>query len=457
MGESNKLAFDPSVIAMPQARPRRDLHDMYLALVCFALAGYATFGKGFAYLGVPPLLVGEVTMLLGLLVVYRAGAGIAMLASVPSLLLAVLLTLVMTKAFAAVGPYGIDAIRDSVVVLYGLYAFAIIALLLEKPERLNQMLTWFGSLAFIYALWGGIAFYITSQYEEVLPRWPTSGTIMLDVRPGEAGVHLAGATVFVLLGMRKVPRWWIIPLIVSVALVTPSRGAMLSFVIPVSAAIVLGGKLKSFGPVMLTGAILFFAAYAVGLNVPLPDGRVMGPEQIVNNVESIVGSSEAANLDGTKEWRLRWWKAIVDYTFNGPYFWTGKGFGMGLAEADGFVVGLERGGPIVRSPHNAHLTMLARTGVPGITLWVLTFIAWFWMMGRNFLDACARGETYWSNIFLWVTCYLASIVIDASFDVAIEGPMIGIWFWSLFGLGVAVSMIYQYEMRERSRPQLQTG
>src|SRR5262245_53354247 len=111
MGESNELAFDPSVIAMPHARARRGLHDMSLALVCFALAGYATFGKGFAYLGVPPLLIGEVTMILGLVVIYRAGAGIAMLASVPSFLLAVLLTLVMTKAFSGVGAYGIDAIR----------------------------------------------------------------------------------------------------------------------------------------------------------------------------------------------------------------------------------------------------------------------------------------------------------------------------------------------------------
>ena len=34
-------------------------------------------------------------------------------------------------------------------------------------------------------------------------------------------------------------------------------------------------------------------------------------------------------------------------------------------------------------------------------------------------------------------------MIDASFDVALEGPMLGIWFWSLFGLGIASTMVYR--------------
>ncbi len=364
MGELSKLTFDQSAYTVVRTQRRYDLHDRYLVLFCFMLAGYATFGKGFAYVGYPPLLIGEVTMLLGLAVIFRSGCGIAMLASLPSLILMTLLVLVMWKAFSGVGPYGLDAIRDSVVVLYSLFAFTVIALLLEKPERLDTLLRWYAKFAFIYALVGGIAFQITTSYRDVLPIWPTSGNIMLDVRPGEAGVHLAGASVFMLLGLGKVPRWWLVPLLISILLVTPSRGAMLAVVVPICAATVLGGKLKRFGSVLLVSSMLFFVGYVAGLEIPLEDGRSIGPEQLVNNFESIIGTSDAANLDGTKEWRLRWWQAIIDYTVHGPYFWTGKGFGMGLAEADGFVVGKELGGPIVRSPHNAHLTMLARTGIP---------------------------------------------------------------------------------------------
>ncbi len=30
-----------------------------------------------------------------------------------------------------------------------------------------------------------------------------------------------------------------------------------------------------------------------------------------------------------------------------------------------------------------------------------------------------------------------AFMINATFDVALEGPMMGIWYWSLVGLGVA--------------------
>ena len=39
-----------------------------------------------------------------------------------------------------------------------------------------------------------------------------------------------------------------------------------------------------------------------------------------------------------KNGRLDWWKEIVTYTINGKYFWTGKGFGVNLADDDGFQV-----------------------------------------------------------------------------------------------------------------------
>ena len=217
-------------------------------------------------------------------------------------------------------------------------------------------------------------------------------------------------------------------------------------IVPIGMAVVLGGKLRQMVRLFLLGGVIFAGAYAVGLSIPTPGGRNIGPEQIVSNFESLLGSSDASNLDGTKLWRLRWWKAIQEYTFEGPYFWTGKGFGMNLAEADGFVVGAELG-PIVRVPHNAHLTMLARAGVPGLVLWLATVAAWFAMIARNIIIARRRGDQQWAMVFAWVTCYAASIVIDASFDVALEGPMLGIWYWALFGLGIGASMIYRHDIR----------
>src|ERR1700733_8214188 len=110
-----------------------DLHTMYGYLLCFVLIGYATLGKGFAYVGIPPLFIGEIVFFLGILVVIRSGCGIAMLASIPSILLILLITLVLMRTIPYIGTYGINAARDSVVAVYGLFAFIVIALLLERP------------------------------------------------------------------------------------------------------------------------------------------------------------------------------------------------------------------------------------------------------------------------------------------------------------------------------------
>jgi hypothetical protein len=33
--------------------------------------------------------------------------------------------------------------------------------------------------------------------------------------------------------------------------------------------------------------------------------------------------------------------------------------------------------------------------------------------------------------------------VNAAFDVCLEGPMMGIWFWTLFGTGIAAGRIHQ--------------
>jgi O-antigen ligase len=185
------------------------------------------------------------------------------------------------------------------------------------------------------------------------------------------------------------------------------------------------------------------------IQVEIEGGRVIGPAQLINNVESIVGRSEASNLDGTKTWRLRWWQAIQDYTLRGPYFWTGKGFGVNLAEDDGYVVGAEGGGAPVRAPHNVHLGILARAGVPGLALWIGLLLCWFGMLARSYVVALRHGDERAAKLFIWIGCYGLSMLINASFDVALEGPMLGIWFWSLIGLGIGSSMLQDFAHRRR--------
>ncbi|WP_332684199.1 O-antigen ligase family protein [Bosea sp. (in: a-proteobacteria)] len=429
-------------------RERVDAGDLYLWFLCLVLAGYATFGKGFAYVGSPPLFIGEVALLLGMLALMASRCWLAMLMTLPSLMLLAFMGWVALRTLQGIGTWGFDALRDSVIALYGAFAFIVIALLLQKPTRLGRLLGIYSRFALFYGLAGAGLAYSTSHLSHLLA-WPFSGLPVVYVRMGEASVHLCGAAVFVLLGLRRVPWYWTLGVAVGFLMIAISRGAMLAFLIPVLAAAVLGGQLRKLLPIATGGAAVLAIVMALGLQVELSGGRVIGPAQLVDNVESLLGHSESSNLDGTKTWRLRWWQSIQDYTLRGPYFWTGKGFGVNLAEDDGYVVGEENSGNLVRAPHNAHLGILARAGVPGLALWLLLLASWFAMLLRGGIEARRQGDATGARLFLWIGCYGLSMLINASFDVALEGPMLGIWFWCIIGLGIACAMLQDFA---RSRP-----
>ncbi len=418
-------------------------HDTYLFALCWVLAGYAVLGRGFAAIGLPPLYIGELSLLAGVVVLLRTRCWLALPATPACLILLVLMVWVVLRTVPYVGPYGIDALRDSVVILYGLFALVVIALVVEDPRRLAWIVSLYARFAWLYGIIGGALFIGSVFLAERLPQAPIQ---LPYVRPGEAATHLAGAAVFVLLGLRRVTLVWCVLLVVSMVLVSASRAAMLACLIPVVLAIVLGGHLRRVLPVLIVGAVMLGLGAAVDLQIPLPGGRDIGTAQILNGLASVFGTNEASNFEGTKEFRLRWWAIIQDYTLRGPYFWTGKGFGVNLALEDGYAQWVTQDS-VLRSPHNGHMTILARAGVPGLALWIGLLAAWFAMLLRSHLLARQAGDATWAAVFLWIACYGTAVLVNASFDVALEGPMSGIWFWSLFGLGVGASMTYRADLR----------
>jgi O-Antigen ligase len=425
------------------------LSDQYLLLLSGVLLGYAMIGKGFAYLGLPPLFIGEIALCAGLAVVLRTGCLIAALATLPSLVLAATMIWVLLRTLPYVGVYGFDALRDSVVIMYGGFAFVIVALLLEDGRRVNSMLRSFGAFLSIYV--PTIPFlYALSQYmADYVPNWPGYNVPFLQIRSGEIAVHLTGAAVFVLVGFRKVSSLWILFVLASMMMASvSSRGAMLAFVLPFIFAVLVLGKLRELAVGLVVGLVIFATAYAVETTFTdhrearTTSERSFSARQIVDNVASIAGQG-GQQTEGTKTWRLEWWNIILANTVFGPNFWTGRGFGLNLADADGFQDGDHPNLPALRSPHNVHMTVLARAGFPGAALWLGFLTSWFAMMLQAMLTARRRGQSEWAGLFLFASCYAASFVINATFDVALEGPMQGIWFWCLVGFGIGSAMVYR--------------
>jgi hypothetical protein len=192
-----------------------------------------------------------------------------------------------------------------------------------------------------------------------------------------------------------------------------------------------------------------FVLWITGVHIAVPGGkgRDISFDQIAVNVGSLFGSDTGTDgLDSTKEWRITWWKEIRQYTFHGPYFWTGKGFGVNLADDDG---GLGKNSFQVlndhslRAPHSAHMDFLAREGVPGLVLWVAMQAFWGGSILNAYFVSRTRKDLRWRAVFLFLLASWIAFMVNMSFDVFLEGPMGGIWFWTVYGAGAAALWIYR--------------
>jgi hypothetical protein len=412
--------------------------DLYPPLLALLLAGYAILSKAFAYLGLGPFYVGELVFALGVVAFLRSGCAFATLTTLPCALLALLFGWAVIRAVPYLGQYGVAALRDSVIVAYAGFAFIVIALLLEKPERLPLVIVFLRALGRIIVIVGPVLLLIqkTGVGPEVADMF---------VKPGTLAVHLSGFALMMLLGFSRVRIGWLVLVIIGMSLASMfNRGAMLISIIPLTFAVIATGKWRQFTFALAVAVGLIGGIYALGTKIDTVGSHNISATQLANNFVSIFSSGAQRDLQGTKDWRLDWWHTIYNYTFDGPYFWTGKGFGVNLALEDGFeVVGGNSDSPLLRSPHNGHLTILARAGVPGLALWLLTLGSWSAMLLTNMVRARTCGDNAWADFFVLIFCYALGFIIEGAVDVSLEGPMSGIWFWCLFGVGAGATMIYR--------------
>jgi hypothetical protein len=416
---------------------------LFLWLLGALLVGYALLGRTFAGLGVPPVYVGEVVLGVGLLSVVAAGRRFQLVRTPSVYLLIAFMCWGTARTIPYLGTYGMDALRDAVIWGYGAFALLLAPLLIRRDlvERIPPLY----ARALPWIVVGGPAWVVVSQWTDLqgIP-----GTAMGGPKAGDAAVHLGGAAGFILAGLwarrdsaRGVnwPReWaaWLALLVGMVALGSLNRGGLVAAIVAVLTVMILlpfkaGGKLLRAGATAVLLATLWLGW---GVSLPGRESRAISPEQIARNLASIGGGS-GTDLEGTRTWRLMWWNSIIDYTVHGQYFWTGKGFGVNLTYDDGIVRNPDDPS---RSPHNGHLTVLARTGVPGVVLWALLQLGFAASMLVGLVRARRAGQDTRASLFVWILAYWLAFLVNASFDVYLEGPQGGIWFWCVFAYGLAL-------------------
>ncbi|HYH18998.1 MAG TPA: O-antigen ligase family protein [Azospirillum sp.] len=428
---------------------RRFLQTSCLYVIGLLLVGYVLGGRGFAHIGVPPIYVGEVVLFLSL-VLYLCAPDFRIFAESRVLWLLVAFDLwCLSRSVPYFEEYGVDTLRDSA--LYGYSAFAFIVASLMNDRHMVRGLV----IAFDRVL--SVSVVLLPLFIVLTPRdvdLSTDYMPLIQLKPGDIAVHLAGVLAFRLLRLREamapghpLPRWlpgwlfWSSWMAAALWVIAGTRGGLLTLAAGILVVFLFGYGRR---PVLLfvaalAGVLTLMAVFGIRIET---ERREISADQILANVLSITGERpadaagiDAAELESTATWRLLWWEDIVDYTLFGEYFWTGKGFGENLADSDGYQVSALGE---LRSPHNGHLTVLARAGVPGFLLWVVLHAAFVTALVRMAVRMKHAGAGTWQRANVWILAMWTAAAVNAAFDVYLEGPQGGIWYWSIIGAGLAV-------------------
>ena len=431
---------------------------LFITSIGLALLGYAFLGRGFAYIGIPPLYVDAVLWGLAFLALLFNPGRVKLFKLSVGWLLLTFMTWGTFRTLPYVAEYGLDALRDSVIYAYGLFALGVSGLLLRKGN-LDFVSKWYAKWSPWFVLWVPVSIMIYRLFGEILPKWPWGpggGVPVINPKYGDFGVHLVGVMAFLVLGLHrdyyqglfsKVREWvlwgaWGTSVLV---LGTLNRGSFVTVLMGVFFALFLHFSRRWLKPVVIASVVLF-GLYIAGVEVDLGGARKVSYEQIVLNIESILGNTDVSYLESSKQWRLNWWKKILGYTIYGDYFWLGKGFGINLAADDGF----QNADGTLRSPHNSHLMILARMGVPGFVLWFMLQFLFAFSLFVAFIRARSVNQSRLARLYLWVLIYWFAFMTNANFDVFLESPQGGVWFWSLFGYGLALLISRRRSHRVRA-------
>jgi O-antigen ligase len=433
-------------------------HKIFWSYLILILLGYQFLGKGFAYIGASPVYLGEVGLALAgatglLMALFNRLKYVQRFLRVEVALLFGFIAWQFLCTIPYLGLYGVDALRDAA--LWGYSAFALFILLLVPRKSVSGFFDLYGKVLPYYLMWLPVAWAVGQIGLLDNVYFPGSPVPLLHLKSGDVGVHLAAAAAFMLLRIdvhggrwssAKLWTLWMLWLIDWVLFGVGNRAGMLSALVGVALVVLWQPRTRWYRP-FIAGIFLLASLFATDVTEPFADTaqEPLGKE-IIENLQSVFGEGEGNNLEGTEQWRLEWWGDIVDYTFRGEYFWSGKGYGIDLAQDDGFAPPSKETAT-TRNPHNASMTVLARSGVPGLVLWLLFLVSVAWMLLRRSLRRGVSANSWDRRCALWLLVYFVAFLFNSSFDVFLEGPMGGVWFWSIVGM----ALVYFQQSAKRAK------
>ena len=397
--------------------------NLYLRAYLLVMTLYIFLNKGVAY----TYLV-EVLWLFGILLLLMHRKKVELIWNKTTKLILFFIAISFVYILRGFSKYDIiDLIRDSFIFQYGWFVF-ILFLFKEKLEIIWETLFFIYKWLPFVALLNFILQYFVPFFETVAP---FGGIPILLYKNGDMGVQLLISTLLLLYIFENKTLKWRVLLSLVIALdflilASYSRSGIVAFLASMLCFIYFNKDIQLQSRVRLLIKylpIILLVVTPIYINIKVAEnfqGRAVGLEQIKNNFSSIVGGTTDATSENNVVWRLVWWAKIIDYSLSSPNFFIGKGLGMNLATDDDIIT-LDDS---LRSPHNFHLNIMSRFGVLLFMIWTYFLI----QLLKPLFKKQLQGKR------LLIGCILLAFLLNASFDVFLEGPMGAFPFWTWLGL-----------------------
>ena len=399
------------------------LNRVYIKIYLIVLLLYVFFNKGVAY-----SYLAEILLVSGIFILFINRKKFEIGLDRKQIIVGIFLIISILFILVGVFQYSIfNVLRDSLAFQYAWFAFIIYFLKNEYDyiwQKIIQIYKWIPLVLFL----NFILFYFVFLYLPPINIFGNQNIIIY--KNGDKSVHLLISTILMFLYTDKFSKKW---LIANTILIVINFLILLAFTRSGSVAYIFAlfsffffskekilneslRKLLKFVPIIMVIGMGLFVAIDIQGDA---QGRTISLSQITDNFSSIVSTNIDGNLAENKVWRLIWWAKLVNESFTLQHFFVGKGLGMSLAGND--ILNTDDN---LRSPHNFHLTILARFGYIVFISWIIWLVSLF----KPLFTRKLAGKT------LAITSILLAFVINGSFDVFFEGPMGAFPFWTFVGL-----------------------
>ena len=399
------------------------LNRVYIKIYLIVLLLYVFFNKGVAY-----SYMAEILLVAGLFILFINRKQFEIGLDRKQILVGIFILISILFILVGVFQYSIfNVLRDSLAFQYAWFAFIIYFFKNEYDfiwQKIIQIYKWVPLILFF----NFILFYFVFLYLPPINIFGNQNIIIY--KNGDKSVHLLISTVLMFLYSEKFSRKW---LIANTILIVINFLILLAFTRSGSVAYIFAlfsffffskekilnesvRKLLKYVPIIMVVGMGLFVAIDIQGDA---QGRTISLSQITENFSSIVSTNIDGNLAENKVWRLIWWAKLVNESFTLQHFFVGKGLGMSLAGND--ILNTDDN---LRSPHNFHLTILARFGYIVFITWIIWLVSLF----KPLFTRKLAGKT------LAITSILLAFIINGSFDVFFEGPMGAFPFWTFVGL-----------------------